>query len=314
MKATHASDQNAIRETAATWLIQLEDCNAEQKPALEEALAAWLKTDAQHRQVFEQMQQMWGSVDPDVAKAKRRRRRTVASGLAMFALSAWLLLQLPWAYWQADYRTATGEILTIELPDGSRAMINTRSAINLQYDDQGRTIELVQGEVMTDVRPDNTATSRVFRVDTPHGSVTALGTRFSVRLESDQTRVRVQESQVRVTPDRQGPHATLAAGQQARFNPQRVTEPEASDANAFDWTQDRLVFVDAPLSDVVERLNQFRPGMIAVFPGSPELQRRRFTGVLPARDSEAALRLLVDSLNLRARQITPLLTWLESPS
>ena len=235
------------------------------------------------------------------AQERRRQRRRQFTGLGAVLLAALLGAQLPWAYWTADHRTAAGEIRTLTLPDGSRVVLNSGSAIDLDYSDTTRTVELVRGELLATVAK---APDRPFQVITRDLTATALGTQYSVRLEDGFTRVAVQESKVSVTPSNGGDDLALSAGQQADLTRDGVLARNATPSQRPDWADGRLAFSNAPLTDVIERLARHRPGLLTLddaLANSP----RRFTGVLPADDNDAALTLLADTLNLEVRYLTP---------
>ena len=52
-----------------------------------------------------------------------------------------------------------------------------------------------------------------------------------------------------------------------------------------------------------------RPGWLLASPALPS--DLRFTGVLPADDSERALAVLTDALPVRVRRITPYVVWVD---
>ena len=180
-------------------------------------------------------------------------------------------------------------------------MLNSGSAIDLEYGDATRTVELVRGELLATVAK---APDRPFQVVTRDLTATALGTEYSVRLDDGFTRVAVQESRVSVTPRHSDKQLELSAGQQADLNRDGVLARDATPSQRPDWADGRLAFSNAPLTEVVERLARHRPGLLTLddaLANSP----RRFTGVLPADDSDAALTLLADTLNLEVRYLTP---------
>jgi transmembrane sensor len=180
-------------------------------------------------------------------------------------------------------------------------VLNSGSAIDLEFGDATRTVELVRGELLATVAK---APDRPFQVVTRDLTATALGTEYSVRLEDGFTRVAVQESRVAVTPRHSDKQLELSAGQQADLNRDGVLARDATPSQRPDWADGRLAFSNAPLTDVIERLARHRPGLLTLddaLANSP----RRFTGVLPADDSDAALALLADTLNLEVRNLTP---------
>ena len=63
-------------------------------------------------------------------------------------------------------------------------------------------------------------------------------------------------------------------GQQAQFDQHRIQPPQDAALSGSDWGRQRLVFNDAPLIDVVERLNQYHSGLISLR-GDIRLQQLR---------------------------------------
>ena len=126
-----------------------------------------------------------------------------------------------------------------------------------------------------------------------------------MRLEDGFTRVAVQESTVAVTPRHGGDGLNLTAGQQADLNRQGVIARADTPRQRPDWADGRLAFSKAPLTEVVNRLARHRPGLLTLDDALTAPDAPRFTGVLPANDSDAALALLADTLNLEVRYLTP---------
>ncbi|QVL42789.1 MAG: FecR domain-containing protein [Alcanivorax sp.] len=293
------SELNRIRQQAAEWVVALQTAGADEHARLQAECDTWQAKDPRRRQVLEQIERMWQATEP--AQARRRQRRRQLTGLGAVLLAVLFGTQLPWAYWGADHRTAAGEIRALTLPDGSRLVLNSGSAIDLDYSDTTRTVELVRGELLATVAK---APDRPFSVVTRDLTATALGTQYSVRLENGFTRVAVQESKVSVTPRHSDEQLELSAGQQADLNRDGVLARETIPSQRPDWADGRLAFSNAPLTDVVKRLAHHRPGLLTLDDALAQ-SPRRFTGVLPADDSDAALALLADTLNLEVRYLTP---------
>lgn len=293
------SELNRIRQQAAEWVVALQEAGAGERDRLQAECDTWQAKDPRRRQVLKQIQQMWQATEP--AQARRRQRRRQITGLGAVLLVALVGTQLPWAYWGADYRTAAGEIRTLTLPDGSQVVLNSHSAIDLNYSDATRTVELVRGELLATVAK---APDRPFQVTTRHLTATALGTRYSVQQADSYSRVTVQESKVAVTPRDGGDGLELTAGQQADLTRDGVIARDTAAPQRPDWADGRLAFSNAPLTEVVERLARHRPGLLTLDDALAQ-SPRRFTGVLPADNSDAALALLADTLNLEVRYLTP---------
>jgi transmembrane sensor len=337
------TDQDIIREQAAYWLLEF-DTEANTDTNVKNALntqkfESWLSTSPQHQQIFEQMQALWSSVNPQQKKQKRSKQRKQI-GTASLCVTALLLTPaLPWQYWNADYSTAVGQVTTITLADGSSATLNTNSAINVYYQQGQRKLQLVRGEVFVDVKKQPQLNP--FTVTTPQGNAQALGTRYSVKysqdgsqdvsqyssqsnLQSDQqksvedyTKITVFESKVQVSSTTVNDVIVLSKGQQATVNYTSIQQHNfelASFPQTPDWSNKRLVFNQASLSSVVARLNQYHSGRLTLQDDKKnsgnKLGERQFTGVLPTNDMEMAVNLLAETMNLQMHSISPYFIWL----
>lgn len=86
-----------------------------------------------------------------------------------------------WQQATADYATATGQRRVLQLDDGTRLTLNTRSAVDVRFDTHQRLLDLVAGEIMVVTAHALGAAQdpRPLLVRTVHGDVRALGTRFA---------------------------------------------------------------------------------------------------------------------------------------
>ena len=121
------------------------------------------------------------------------------------------------------------EIRALTLPDGTRLTLSTGTAIDLRFDANARLVLLLAGEILVATAPDPAATPRPFRVRGRHGTVQALGTRFTVREDDEDARVAVFEGAVEIRPAG-APDAAirLDAGQGSRFPATGPTRPPRS--------------------------------------------------------------------------------------
>jgi len=155
----------------------------------------------------------------------------------------------------ASYETGTGERRTHQLPDGSTVVLGPRSALVLHRFDAGaRQLELT-GEGHFVVRHD---AARPFTVHAGGATIVDIGTAFTVRSGDARTRVAVTEGVVEMRAGtalpgsgvvlRRGDVATLDASGAATV--QRAALAPSDTA----WTSGRLVFRDAPMSEVAREL------------------------------------------------------------
>ncbi len=298
----------SLREAAAEWVVQLDAAApGASGESVRAACAAWRAQSPAHDAVFRQCQRLWQAVEQKPRARAGRRAVAIVGPLLLLAV----LWQLPWQIWTADVRAPAGDLRKVTLEDGSRLTLNRGSAVDLAFDARQRTVHLIAGEVLAEVAHD--AAGRPFRVTSRDGVAQARGTRYLVRQDETGTTLTVLESIVAAIPAlRSDLHSDVHAGQQLRFDAQQVYEISAAPVAAAAWVQQRLVFEDAPLSEVLAALNQGHAGWLRL--SGDRAAQMRFTGVLPADDTDAALAQLQRALPLRSRQFTPYLQWVEARS
>lgn len=294
-----------IQQQAADWLIRFSEHEEGEAPdaALKAAWRQWCDQDERHERVYRQMHQLWTSATLTPAATQRKSRPQRFLSIALLAgLLGVVASQLPYGYWMADQRTATGEVRRLTLDDGSVLTLNTHSAVNLHFDARQRTVELVSGEAYAQVAKD--PAGRPFVIRSAQASAQALGTRYSVRELGDSTRVHVEESRVQVTAqDNPTVSVALGAGQQVSLNQRQLLSAVQNGVAEEGWLHNQLIFENAALSDVISELERYHRGVIYLDPRDREqLAALRFTGVLPLDDTRRALSLLSHSLPLTYRQ------------
>ncbi len=303
----------AVLRQAAKWLVRMDD---EPDAEAREAFRVWLTADPAHLKAVQALQ---GSLAPlhdlpsapvraalgtVVPRSRARRSLKVLAIAALLAIPAGLTLQqFPPAYLLADIRTGVGQWSSQQLPDGSRIQLDGRSAVDLQFDGQTRTLRLVSGEILVDVAKD---ASRPFLVLTEHGSVRALGTRFVVERLGESTRLAMIESSTEVKSA--GDSVTVPAGQQVQFDGHGIQPAQPVDGVGLEqaWNAHQLVIREQPLNQVLERLARHHGGYLSY--DAKALAGLKVSAVLPADDSERALRLLARSLPIQVEHYTPWLT------
>lgn len=305
-----------LLQQAAEWLVCLD---GQPDGAQLREYRDWLEASELHREAIRQLQ---GSLAPlrTLPRAPTRAalnsitRKPAGAPLKVLGLALMLLLpaslalrQAPVAYWFADIRTGTGQWHTQQLPDGSRISLDGHSAVNVDFNSASRTVHLLSGEILVDVAKD---AQRPFRVVTGDGSIRALGTRFTVeRLESS-TRLAMIESSTHVSSasDRLDVHAN----QQVMLDANGIHPLKDVDGLGIEqaWEHRQLVVKGMPLAQVLERLNRFHGGWLMY--DATALANVEVTAVLPANDSERALRLLARSLPIKVEKITPWVTRITS--
>jgi transmembrane sensor len=318
-----------ILEQAAEWLVRLGDDDPAERAVALRAFTTWKAADPRHAAAAARMEGLLGRVQAlrgtagtrpalaalAAAKPPRRHPAGVVAMLLALCLPLWgTLLLWPPAYLLADLRTGTGEWQSQELADGTRITLASNSAVNLHYDAEGRRLELISGDILVNVAKDAT---RPFVVETAHGQIRALGTRFTVERRDGETVVEMLESSTSITaskPATDTPPLIIGAGQSAHITAQTVTHGAPVDPASLDaaWHRHQLVVTDQPLADVLDALSRHRPGKILY--DRRQIADLRVTAVLPLDDTDRALRLLHSSFpTLRLRTLTPYLVMVDAP-
>jgi len=166
-----------------------------------------------------------------------------------------------------DYSTRRGERATLRLSDGSRVTLAPESRLHIAagFGDRVRSLAL-DGEAEFEIVHDST---RPFSVRAGAAVIRDIGTRFDLRAypADSGTRVAVAEGAVTIgsafadstaaMPTGEG--ILVRRGEVGRLDAQghAATAMIGSDAEFFGWTQGRLVFVRAPLRDVLASIGRW---------------------------------------------------------
>jgi transmembrane sensor len=310
---THSA---AIQDQALAWFARLRDSRL--GDAERNAFNVWLSANSEHRAAYDKVSQLWQSPAFEAALSRyaaiplepahrRIGAQRWAAAACVLLVAGWLLIAFGLIQrWQADYATAGGEQRRVQLADGSNLVLNTDSAVRLDYDEGRRGVQLLQGEAYFEVEPDK---NRPFIVSTADASVRVVGTRFSVR-RVDATLVDVETGIVDCT-DRYGNNRQLTAGQHIRIDRQGVAQPADIDSiRSFAWLHGRLIFKDQPLTEVIAGLDRYHPGIIVITDAA--LGQVRITGNYKLDDTAAIIRTLAEITGAKTFNLSPYLTLLKS--
>ena len=200
-------------------------------------------------------------------------------------------------------QTSIAEIRDEALPDGSIVTLGAASSIQVSFTDRQRYVALSQGEAYFDVEPDP---HRPFIVNARGTLVRVLGTEFNVSLAQDAVDIAVSEGRVEVIRSRGDVSAirdtdikhVLTAGQKVTSVDKGSVRPvETVDIDKVaTWRRGELVWVDTPLSEIIDDLNRYSENKIVL--ENAQLGRDRFTLGLQAEEIEGAPALIADSLGL----------------
>lgn len=226
-----------------------------------------------------------------------------AASLAAFAVLAIVL----WAAFGLErvYTTGSGEQRLVTLEDGSRLELNAHTRLRVDFTDQVRGIDLLEGQALFHVSKDP---DRPFVVRSGAARVRAVGTQFDVNRRQSGTTITVIEGRVAVqraapqtapgdTPGQPAggvaPAASveLHAGEQVVVTRASVSRLRPSrPAAAIAWTQGEIEFDETPLADAIEDFN--RQSRIRLVLDGPPPDGLRISGVYSSQGEMAFVRFL----------------------
>ena len=301
---------------AAQWLMRLHDGVLSETQR--QAWMNWRAADPEHEAAWqraERVSKTLGMVPaslgmPTLDRPSLRQRRAALKTLCLLigagSLSWGAYEATPWREWNAQWRSATGEIRHIALEDGSRLTLDSASAVDIRFDQELRLVRLWAGAIHIETAPDPAIQHRPFTVQTAHGRIRALGTRFTVRQDTagagSRTHVAVMSGAVEIRPvNSDRPVQIIHAGWQGSFDEDSCVAPSALTLNAQAWVQGLLYADDTPLADFLAQLARYRRGSLRCDAAVAGL---RVSGAFRLRDTEAVLNLLQQSLPVRVRYFT----------
>lgn len=286
--------------TAEDWVARLGRADASRSTLA--AFERWLAADARNLADYQDAKRLLRDTRDlraeflgdlnliPTAPAARRRAKTgwtplgmtgglVAAALAVaIAPSLLIRFQDPLAG-AATYATAVGEMRDVTLADGSVVTLDTASTLRAKIDGKVRRLVLDKGAAYFVVAHDKV---HPFQVALADRQVIVTGTHFATSLRDGRARVELLEGSVEVSQPRSSAEPVrLVPGDQVSYQAGGAVRREAriDPATAVAWRQRRLVFQDAPLSDVLAELGRYTDVRIRL--ADPALGRQRITAMLP---------------------------------
>lgn len=344
-----------VEKTAADWVTR---CDAGLTAAEQQIFQDWLAADARHADAFDRLSEAWsvfdrvqeqGAVTAILERleqrARRRRARRVQTGVAAgVVLCAGLLYFGPRApvapSGDALGRTPLAPRVTHDpirkLPDGSIVELKEGAEIEVAYSAEARRVRMVRGEAYFRVEKDK---ARPFYVEANGVQVRAVGTAFSVQMQTAAVEVVVKEGAVdvghsspvandsgpvrvdagnrivmplmRLRPAMRASAPASAAETAVQPEPARpVTMTEQEMETRLSWRLPRLEFEGMPLAQAVALLNRHNALQISL--ADPTIGALRISGNFRSDNPEGFIRIAEQSLELVAVRISDqqvLLRW-----
>jgi transmembrane sensor len=195
------------------------------------------------------------------------------------------------------------------LPDGSRVELGADSRITTRYTASQRFISVDVGEAYFLVAKDP---GRPFLVDAGNMRVTAVGTAFNVRRNSDRVVISVSEGRVQLNSGSESADAEdlisksartpLLAGQQAIYSSESrtVTIGEINATDVASWRNGVLKYMHEPLGSVAQDLSRYHNKRIVI--SDARLSAMPFTGTVFSSRIDDTLKALESVFPLQVRE------------
>lgn len=232
------------------------------------------------------------AAEPEPKPAGRIRQLWwwTAVAAAIVSLLLWALPRLQPSPPSQGVATSAGKQKTVRFPDGSTCRLNAASAVDFSTGKwkQERVVRL-EGEAFFDVQK----LEAPFRVETANGSVTVVGTMFSVAARSDALRITCFSGRVLAqTPA--GAGQPLSAGQAATSVAGKWSAVHSAGDGSPSWMRGESRFENAPLQEVFDELER----QYGVTVDAPGAEQRVFTGAFVHGNLPTALRMICAPMGL----------------
>jgi len=231
---------------------------------------------------------------------QRGRRHTILAA-AMAACLAIIVAPSLWLSTTANNLTGTGQIETVRLPDGSKAILGPDSAISLSFADGRRNVELLSGQAFFEVQPDP---AHPFEVKARDIRTTVLGTAFDVRLLGDRTRVDVDHGRVRVQSKAGRIELTRGNWTEIDGSGAMNSGQQPSDLTGA-WREGKAFVRNRTIAEVIDEIRPWQRGRILLM--DKRLGAQKVTGIYDVSDPATALGLLINPYGGRVIHVT---SWL----
>ncbi|SKA43959.1 ferric-dicitrate binding protein FerR, regulates iron transport through sigma-19 [Chitinophaga eiseniae] len=194
--------------------------------------------------------------------------------------------------------TAFGEIRQVVLPDSSLVTLRANSTLQYRRSLNGQLRELwLHGEAWFRVNPDKKAAG--FVVHTADADVTVLGTTFDLKQRKHHTAIFLQSGKVRVDfHDPQRTSRVLSPGDLVEYDAQaRQVAASKADSSYTSWTQGKLTLTDAPLSDIIDILENNYGEKIVV--NDEKIKERKIEGIIYLENKADILFIISNVLDIQ---------------
>ncbi|MDO1449354.1 FecR domain-containing protein [Rhodocytophaga aerolata] len=261
----------------------------------------------------EDFQQIWHAIDQNTVQTARKRQPDSSEKVRTFynwrswqkmaavltlLIVATLVFFVINAYRKVEHQTAYGEIKTVQLPDGSTAILNANSTLRMSPNwstDESREV-WITGEAYFSVV--HTANHQKFLVHVDESStVEVLGTEFDVAKRRGKTKVMLASGKVKLNLKNEA-SLVMKPGELVEVvtTSNKYTKKTVDPATYASWKEHKLIFDGTPLSEVIILMEEIYGVQVEI--REPSLVTHKMWGSMPTRDIHDFLSGISQSLDV----------------
>lgn len=302
-----------LSREASDWVVRLaEDASAEDHAAF----TRWRDADSRHAEAYDRIAGIWNqagrlsrSPSAGAVRADPRSGRPRAFGFALAAsLAAAIVVSvvllgprlLPGSPEQETmlFAAALGEIKELDLPDGSRLILDSGSKVETDFTKSERSLTLREGRARFQVAHE----ARPFVVHAGTSEVLATGTLFDVSLIGGRTAVLLLEGSVEVRPfgtakESERMPARLKPGQKLTLSTSAPPERTQATRGDRNWPARMLEFDNTRLDEAAALANRYSRVQLKL--GNERIRGLHVSGAFRAGDVAGLARSLATAFDLR---------------
>ncbi|MFA6401670.1 MAG: FecR domain-containing protein [Salinivirgaceae bacterium] len=283
----------------------------------------WRSASAKNQMEFDAIAKLWelsgqsvNNAAIDLDREWKRMERTISlsqprtislNRILQIAASIIILIGASWFFYNQSQKvatkTATAQVQTIILPDGSKVTLNALSNITYskKFGEQDRKLTL-KGEAFFDVAKN---AHIPFIIDAQGASIQVVGTQFNVKAykQNQQVKVTVVEGTVQLFETKEpAKKMMLTAGETGVYHKDQkaIIKNATTDLNDISWKTKHLEFENSTLLEVVEVLSNTYH---VTFEVSDAVKNCTITVDFDQKDLASILKVLKSTLDLRISKL-----------
>lgn len=250
---------------AARWVARLS--SREVRPSELRRFETWLDERPDHKAAFDAARATWldiGHLEPEgdrtapCASRPVKLRRAAPIAVAVMAAAGTAAMAADnWTRWTSDVST-DHVVRGLRLPDGSNAVLDAGSAIDVAYGPDERRIVVKRGRVWVCSKAD---ALRPFVVEAQGLKARGSGQSYAVARTDAGPELTVTRGSVAAAGPGDSIAVLVESGRTRRYKNERVSEAGARDSTTA-WREGRLIIEEKDLGAALAEIDRYRPGRI----------------------------------------------------